>query len=97
MEAKEQTALCITIERPDEQQLQTLDIKSWPVWMKEPSTFDWHYYAAEIYFVVEGEAVLKTADGEATIREGDLVTLPKGLDCAWHVTRTIRMHYRFRS
>ena len=40
---KTQPAVGITVEQPTLEQLNTLKITTWPIWTKEPSTFDWHY------------------------------------------------------
>lgn len=36
-----------------------------------------------------------TGSGEVRIGTGDLVTFPRGLDGAWHITKAVRKHYRF--
>jgi len=85
----------IKVERPDAATLKALGVSSWPIWTKEPSTFDWHYDERETCHILEGEVTVTTDAGEVTIRAGDLATFPKGLDCTWRVTRAIRKHYRF--
>lgn len=72
------------------------EAKKWPVWEKEESTFDWHYDTTETFYVIEGEATVKWEGGEITFGPGDLVTMPKGLSCTWHVKKRIRKHYTFR-
>jgi hypothetical protein len=67
-----------------------------PTWVKEVSTFDWEYDASETCYVLDGEAVVTTTEGEAvTFGAGDLVTFERGLKCTWDVRRPIRKHYRF--
>lgn len=85
----------ILIERPDERRLKNLQITQWPIWTKEPSTFEWTYDQAETCFFLEGEVVIKTNEGEVTIQKGELVTFPKGLSCTWQVKQAVRKHYRF--
>ena len=46
-------------------------------------------------YFLEGEVTVKTDQGSASIKAGDLSTFPKGLACTWHVTKPIRKHYRF--
>lgn len=93
--AVSQTVAHITVERPDEQQLQQLRVNRWPVWTKEPSTFDWHYGESETCYFLEGEVIVKTRESLVRIGRGDLVTFPMGLDCTWHVKQAVRKHYRF--
>lgn len=85
----------IRVEKPAPEKLKQLKVANWPVWTKETSTFDWHYEEKEICYFLEGDVVVKTADGEFTFGKGDLVTFPKGLHCTWHVKQPVRKHYQF--
>ena len=85
----------ITVEKPSKERLDELKLTSWPIWTKEPSTFDWHYDDKETCYFLEGEVVVKTDQGETSIGKGDLVTFAKGLSCTWHVKQAVRKHYRF--
>lgn len=85
----------IRVERPDVKQLEELNVKSWPIWTKEPSTFDWRYADQETCYLLEGEVTVTTDQGLVTVHKGDLVTFPKGLSCTWRVTQAVRKHYRF--
>ena len=85
----------IRVERPDEAQRDALGVTTWPIWTKEPSTFNWQYDEQELCYFLEGEVTVKTAEGEIAIRKGDLVTFPRGLRCTWCVRRAVRKHYRF--
>jgi hypothetical protein len=85
----------IKIEKPDEKRLEELDVRSWPIWTKEPSRFDWHYDDEETCYFLEGQVTVSTDKGEVEIGTGDLVTFPKGLSCTWHVKQAVRKHYSF--
>ncbi len=85
----------MTIERPSAAQLKALDVLSWPIWTKEPSTFEWHYDEPETCYFLEGDVVVKTPAGEMSIGKGDLVRFPRGLSCTWQVRQAVRKHYRF--
>ena len=37
------TGMTIKVEKLTDDQLKSLGVSSWPIWTKEPSTFDWHY------------------------------------------------------
>ncbi|MBM4402777.1 MAG: cupin domain-containing protein [Candidatus Cloacimonetes bacterium] len=72
-------------------------VKSWPVWVKEISEFDWYYDSTEDCLMLEGEVEVSTPDGKVTrIVAGDYVTFPQGLSCRWKVIKPVRKHYRFR-
>lgn len=85
----------INVTQPNGKTLKTLNVLMWPIWTKEPSTFEWHYDEPETCYFLEGEATVKTSEGEVTIRKGDLVAFPQGLSCTWQVKQAVRKHYRF--
>jgi uncharacterized cupin superfamily protein len=70
-------------------------VKTWGIWTKEPSTFDWSYDEQEVCYFLEGDVTVKTAEGEVHVRKGDLVTFPRGLTCTWVVKGAVRKHYKF--
>lgn len=81
---------------PAQAKLSQMRVSSWPIWEKEPSTFDWHYDEQETCYLLEGEVRVQTRDGTAVeLRAGDLVTFAKGLDCTWTITKHVRKHYQF--
>ncbi len=85
----------VKIEKPTEQQLQELGVKSWPIWEKEVSVFPWHYDSDEIFYLLEGKVKLEIQGGETVeFGKGDLVTLKTGVDCVWTVTEKVRKHYK---
>ncbi|MFH1552524.1 MAG: cupin domain-containing protein [Candidatus Omnitrophota bacterium] len=85
----------ILIEKPDTKKLEELEVDSWPIWEKEVSRFNWSYNEEEICFILEGKARVEPEEGEAVeFGPGDLVTFPKGMNCAWDITSPIRKHYR---
>ena len=85
----------ILIEKPDQSKLDELKVSEWPIWTKEPSVFDWHYDEREVCFLLEGDVVVKTDEGEVSFGRGDLVTFPENLDCVWEVKQAVRKHYKF--
>lgn len=90
--SKETTA-GITVESPDDEQLEELDVFSWPIWTREASSFDWHYDQKETCYFLEGDVVVETDEGEVEMGEGDLVTFPAGLSCKWHIKEDVKKHY----
>jgi len=85
----------IKIEKPTEKQLSDLGVQSWPIWTKEPSTFDWHYDEQEMCYFLEGDVTVKTPNEAIRLGKGDLVTFPQGLSCTWMISRAVKKHYRF--
>jgi hypothetical protein len=87
----------ITVERhAADSLLQALDVRSWPVWTKEPSTFPWTYDEQEMCYFLEGDVVVTPDGGQpVAMGQGDLVTFPAGMRCTWEVRGAVRKHYRF--
>ena len=87
----------IEVKKPDAKELESQKVKSWPIWTKEKSDFDWSYDSIEECYFLEGEVVVTTPDGkEVKFGKGDFVTFPKGLSCTWHVKVPVKKHYNFR-
>ena len=86
----------IKVEKPTDEQLQSLGVKQWPTWSKEVSKFPWQYDSTEIAYILEGEVTV-TPKGGAPVSFGavDLVTFARGLDCVWEVKKALRKHYHF--
>jgi uncharacterized cupin superfamily protein len=87
-------AMKINVRKPTAQD--EAEMRSCPVWTKEPGAFDWHYDSSETCFLLEGDVRVSTAEGEqVAFGAGDMVTFPAGLDCRWEVKAPVRKHYRF--
>ncbi len=82
---------------PSEEELDKFKIKSWGIWSKETSEFDWSYDDTETCYVLDGEVeVTDSETGEKIdFKTGDLVQFEKGLKCVWNVKKPIRKHYSF--
>lgn len=88
--------MVIEVRKPGEEELKKSGVKTWPIWEKEESSFDWHYDTKETCYFLEGEVEVEKADGEKVkIGKGDLVSFPQGLSCKWHIKRKVRKHYNF--
>jgi hypothetical protein len=86
----------IKVEKPTPETLKKLGVEKWPVWSKEQSRFDWHYDDREVCYLLAGRVRVTPAGGQAVeFGAGDLVTLPRGMDCVWEVIEPVRKHYRF--
>jgi len=86
----------VEVKKPSEHELETTDIKTWPIWEKEESVFDWHYDEKEICYFLEGDVEIETPDGKKVkIKKGDLAIFPKGLSCKWRINKKVRKHYNF--
>ncbi len=73
-----------------------LNIRDWPTWTCEPSTFPWTYDEQETCLLLEGQVTV-TPDGGNPVQfaAGDLVVFPAGMSCVWQVHQSVRKHYRF--
>lgn len=86
----------IQIEKPSEETLKRLDVRSWPIWEKEISEFPWEYDETETCFILEGEVEVKPEEGTPVrFGKGDLVIFPEGLKCTWKINKAVRKHYKF--
>jgi uncharacterized cupin superfamily protein len=87
----------IKIEKPGEDFITGRRVRSWPIWEKEVSRFDWSYDSTEECFLLEGRVTVETSDGEKIeFGKGDFVTFPRGLSCTWDIKEPVRKHYNFR-
>lgn len=80
----------------EESRLNTLGVRDWPIWSKEPSEFPWTYDATETCYLLAGKVTVTAADGQTVdFGQGDLVVFPKGLRCTWKIHQAVRKHYDF--
>ncbi len=87
----------IKIDKVDKKEIEEKGILDWPIWEKEISRFDWHYDSIEECYLLEGEVVVETEDGEKVeFGEGDFITFPEGLSCIWDIKKPVRKHYNFK-
>jgi uncharacterized protein len=86
----------IVVEKnPAQSKLDNLNVKKWPTWQKEVSTFPWKFLEQEIAYILEGECMI-TPEGGAPVSfgKGDLVTFPAGLKASWEVKKPLHKHYK---
>ena len=68
--------------------------KDYTFWECEPSKFDYVYPNDETCVVTEGYAEI-TADGQITVLEpGVLAFFPKGTNCVWNISKTVKKYFR---
>jgi uncharacterized cupin superfamily protein len=81
---------------PDAELLEKLGVYTWPIWVKEASTFPWTYDSEETCYLLEGDVVVTPRGGDPVhIGVGDLVTFPAGMNCTWEIREMVRKHYTF--
>jgi len=85
----------VEVSKPTKEELAKLGVKSWPIWEKEESVFDWSYDEKETCFFLEGNVEIVAGGKKISIQKGDLVTFAQGLDCKWHIKKKVRKHYKF--
>ncbi len=85
----------VIITKLSEKDIQDRGIKQWPIWEKEVSEFPWYYDSTEHCYILKGDVIVTTPDGEYRFGAGDFVTFPKGLSCHWKILEPVRKHYNF--
>ena len=79
-----------------EERIAAEEIRDWPVWSCEVSSFPWSYSERETCLLLEGEVMVTPDGGEPVcFGAGDRVVFPAGLRCVWDVRQPVRKHYRF--
>ena len=85
----------IEIKKLNNDEIEQMGIKHWPIWTKEVSEFDWFYDSQEMCLILEGRIIVSSQHEVLEINAGDFVVFPKGLSCQWHVLEHVRKHYKF--
>ena len=85
----------ISITKKTDSELDTLGVRSWPIWTCEVSEFPWEYAEKETCLLLEGDVEVNTEEETVRFGTGDFVVFPKGLKCTWKVMKPVRKHYNF--
>ena len=85
----------VIIKQLTEEEIEERGLKNWPVWTKEVSRFDWTYAGDEECYIIDGEILVETDEGNYTIKPGDFVTFKDGLQCVWDIKSPVRKYYNF--
>ena len=85
----------ISITKKTDSELETLGVRSWPIWTCEVSEFPWEYAEKETCFLLEGDVEVSSEEETVRFGTGDFVVFPKGLKCTWRVMEPVRKHYNF--
>ena len=81
----------VEVRQPCDEELERLGVRSWPIWEKEESNFDWYYAEKEVCYFLEGEVEVVLEDGATVeLRPGDLATFPRDLSCKWHIKKKVK-------
>jgi len=82
---------------PSAARMQMERIDRWTEWVADVSSFPWRYTTSEVAYIVEGEADILPNDGgeQVSVRQGDVVTLPKGLSCTWYIKGKLKKRYKY--
>lgn len=86
----------IVVEKnPDQVKLDALNVKKWPTWQKEISTFPWTFHEQEQAYILAGECVITPTNGSPIkFGKGDFVTFPAGMSANWEVVQPLHKHYK---
>lgn len=86
-------SLEVIIRKPSETETSTA--KTWPIWKKEVSEFDWSYSDKETCLILEGEVEIISGNKVWRFSAGDYVIFPEGLKCVWKIKKSVKKHYNF--
>jgi uncharacterized cupin superfamily protein len=85
----------IEIEQPDHDELEEAGVFDWPVWEHDEDKFDWYFDKTEHCYIIEGVADIVSEFDTITVKPGDYLIFPAGLECVWDIRSKIRKHYSF--
>ncbi|GAB1451987.1 hypothetical protein MASR2M47_20430 [Draconibacterium sp.] len=83
----------IEVDQLDLDELKELGVKSWPIMEYDEEKFELYYDKTEQCYIISGEATIVSEFETITVKPGDFVTLPAGIECVWDVDSAIRKHY----
>lgn len=83
----------VKVWKPSKEEME--EAKTWPIWQKEESEFDWFYDEDETFLLIEGEVEVKLSNGEKVrFSAGDMVKFKAGTECKWKILRKVKKHYK---
>lgn len=85
----------IEVTQYEEEELKQEGVFDWPIWERDEEKFEWYYDKTELCYIIEGEVDITTEFETITIKAGDFVTFPKGLECVWDIQSAVKKHYSF--
>ncbi len=85
----------ITVDQLEQDELEEMGVFSWPVWEHDEEKFEWYYDKAEKCYIKSGEATITSEFESITIKAGDFVVFPAGLECIWDIESAISKYYAF--
>jgi hypothetical protein len=85
----------IEVKQLSDEELKKLNVKSWPIWTKEESEFEWFYSDKESCYIIEGDVEVSYDNEKVHFKAGDFVVFPKGLNCYWKINKAVKKHYNF--
>jgi len=65
------------------------------VWEGDCSEFDYHCDYNETYLLEKGQVTITYNGKTISFGAGDLVFVPKGLDCHWKITSPVKKYERW--
>jgi len=83
----------IEVDQLDLDELRELGVKSWPVMEYEEEKFEVFYDKPEQCYIVAGEATIVSEFESITVKPGDFLTFPAGIECVWDVDSAIKKYY----
>jgi uncharacterized cupin superfamily protein len=83
----------IDVDQLDLEELKELGVEKWPIAVHDEEKFECFYNKTEQCYIIAGEATIVTEFESITVKAGDFITFPAGLECIWDVDSRIRKHF----
>jgi uncharacterized cupin superfamily protein len=85
----------VVVKKPTAEQV--AEAKKWPIWEHAAATFEWFYTEREKCLILQGNVIVRSADGKESVSfgAGDWVEFPTDLECVWEIKEAVRKHYSF--
>ena len=83
----------IEVDQLDLEDIKELGVKSWPTMEYDEEKFEVFYDKTEQCYIVSGEATIVSEFESITVKPGDFLTFPAGLECVWDVDSRIKKYF----
>ncbi len=78
---------------PSPDKLEVMGVFDWAISEQEAGAFSRTYERKELCYILEGScSITPTGCSTQHFKKGDLISLPKDLECLWIVTKPVKMH-----
>ncbi len=83
----------IIVDSLDLEDFKEMGIESWPVRVHNEEKFEWFYDKTEYCYIAAGEATIVSEFETLTVKPGDFITFPAGLEVIWDIDTAVKTQY----